>query len=66
MEIKETEQWLLNGNCSKCRKKNYCSKECKRNDLRKKRIIANTITKTMDERTNGLYSQIMNHLYKKN
>jgi len=26
----ESEQWLLDGDCNKCRKQKYCSKECKR------------------------------------
>lgn len=25
---KESEQWLLNGNCSICRKRKYCNKDC--------------------------------------
>lgn len=24
----ETEQWLLEGDCDKCRREKYCSKEC--------------------------------------
>ena len=27
-QIAETEQWLLEGNCDKCRKDAYCDKEC--------------------------------------
>lgn len=26
--IAETEQWLLNGYCNKCRRVGYCRKEC--------------------------------------
>lgn len=26
--IPETEQWLLDGNCDKCRKDKYCDKDC--------------------------------------
>ena len=25
---KETEQWLLDGDCTKCRRKKYCRKQC--------------------------------------
>lgn len=25
---KESEQWLLNGDCSICRKRKYCNKDC--------------------------------------
>ena len=26
--IPETDQWLLNGECNKCRRQNYCKKKC--------------------------------------
>ena len=29
--VAETEQWMLEGDCSKCRKRNYCSKRCTAN-----------------------------------
>ena len=28
LNILETEQWLLEGDCDKCRRESYCSKEC--------------------------------------
>lgn len=31
------EQWLLDGVCRECRRKDYCSKPCKRNKVRKER-----------------------------
>lgn len=34
-----TEQWLLDGICSKCRKKDYCSKPCKSNKKRNENEI---------------------------
>ena len=27
-QIPETEQWLLEGDCDKCRKEKYCDKDC--------------------------------------
>lgn len=27
-QIPETEQWLLDGDCDKCRKEKYCDKDC--------------------------------------
>lgn len=59
------EQWLLNGNCNKCRRQKYCSKGCKRNKISTQRAINRFITDKMDERTGGAYSQIMSHLYRK-
>ncbi len=37
------EQWLLDGICQECRRKEYCSKPCKRNKVRIKREIAASI-----------------------
>ena len=31
MKIDNSEQWRLKGQCSICRKKNYCKKQCKAN-----------------------------------
>lgn len=28
-EPEDNEQWLLDGDCNQCRRKNYCSKPCK-------------------------------------
>ena len=33
------EQWLLDGNCRECRRKEYCSKPCKRNEARIEREL---------------------------
>ena len=33
------EQWLLDGNCRECRRKDYCSKPCKRNEARIEREL---------------------------
>ena len=34
-EIKENEQWKLDGDCDKCRRVKFCSKEC---TVRRKRV----------------------------
>lgn len=31
-DIPETEQWLLDGDCRKCRKLSYCGGECKKHE----------------------------------
>ena len=33
------EQWLLDGICRECRRKDFCSKPCKRNKVRTEREI---------------------------
>jgi len=46
------EQWKLGGNCSLCRRKNYCSKPCTANKRRTKAIVYNAV----DNATGGLLS----------
>ena len=60
-QIQENEQWMLNGNCEKCRRNNYCSKPCTRHD---RRIRAETraelkglVADTMDKMTGGMMSE---------
>lgn len=33
-EPNDNEQWLLDGICRKCRRRDYCAKPCKRNEIR--------------------------------
>ena len=53
-EIPETEQWLLVGDCSRCRKQSYCRKKCGavkrefRNGFRK--AVAKALEKKMEEK----------------
>lgn len=58
-KIEQNEQWLLNGDCSLCRKKNYCSKPCTRCKRETKLMIASAIHNALDERTGGAYSEIL-------
>lgn len=37
------EQWLLDGICRECRRKDFCSKPCKRNKVRTEREIIGCI-----------------------
>lgn len=47
--IMENEQWKLDANCSKCRRRNYCSTPCthkKRRDASElKRLVAGAFVK---------------------
>lgn len=44
----ETDQWLLDGDCKKCRKMKYCSKSCKATKLAMQKEI-NRILQNMRE-----------------
>ena len=61
VQINETEQWLLNGECNKCRRKNYCSKGCTRNKRETESMVKSLITSKLDEMTGGAYGEIMKH-----
>lgn len=39
-KVEKSEQWLLNGDCRICRKKDYCGDKCKKH-LQLRRIAAN-------------------------
>ena len=58
MIVEESEQWLLNGLCEKCRKRNYCAKDCKRAATRRQREIIAFI----NEKTG--FNNIMNIIHK--
>lgn len=40
-----SEQWKLNGQCSICRRKSYCKKQCKTNKENFKTEVKTTFTK---------------------
>lgn len=37
------ESWLTDGNCKTCRRKKYCSKQCKANSNREKSMLTSMI-----------------------
>ena len=43
--INKSEQWKLKGQCSICRRKSYCKKQCKANKENFKTEEKNTFTK---------------------
>ncbi len=45
-DIERNEQWKLDGDCSTCRRKNYCSKTCTAADKRERREMQVLITNT--------------------
>lgn len=49
----QTNQWELSGDCTNCRRRNYCSRDCtakrKKDQEILTRIIGNTLTSTPNE-----------------
>ena len=41
--MEQNEQWLLSGDCTKCRKKGYCTKNCKPHENAMRLDLYNTI-----------------------
>lgn len=37
------DSWLIDGNCDNCRRKNYCSKPCKKANSRRKNALYNDV-----------------------
>ena len=64
-ETKETEQWLLDSNCKLCRRKEYCTKPCKKHKVYTQRIVNSVIASKLDSITGGVFSEIMRRGYNK-
>lgn len=47
-QIAECEQWKLNGNCEKCRRKEYCHTACAAQKRRKERAMKNAVNSVVD------------------
>lgn len=60
-KINETEQWLLNGECSKCRRQNYCSKPCTKYTRGMETEMRSLVSDMLNNMTGGAYGEIMKH-----
>lgn len=57
-----SEQWKLDGDCSLCRRKKYCSKQCTRNKRETEIMIRSMVASKLNEMTGGAYSEIVDSL----
>jgi predicted nucleic-acid-binding Zn-ribbon protein len=48
--INENEQWKSGGDCSKCRRQNYCSKECSQCSDRSSRMIKGKLIEYLNKK----------------
>ena len=48
--IPVTDQWKLGGDCGKCRRANYCSKDCTATKRRKEQIIEQAYRDVLHEK----------------
>ena len=60
-QTNENDQWLLNGECNKCRRQNYCSKRCTRNKRKTEMMVNSLLSSKLNEMSNGVYGEIMKH-----
>lgn len=61
-KIAETEQWLLSGDCLKCRRNKHCSKPCTKNKIRTNSILRAATIGALDNVTGGAYSETMSRI----
>lgn len=54
-----TDRWLIDGDCAKCRRSAYCSKECTPKTRRTKNELAN-LTSYMMLKSVGLITNVVN------
>lgn len=59
MDENKSNQWELDGDCSLCRRRKYCSKPCTRCKRETQALIRGFVANALDERTGGAYSMIM-------
>lgn len=61
------EQWKSGGQCNECRRNNYCKTECTQHKRRVRYNLEQFVFNKLDERSNGLFSEIIkNSRYKNN
>ena len=59
-KINESDQWLLNGICSKCRRSDYCKKPCMANKRMAERRMKSLVAETMNNMTGGMMKDAIN------
>lgn len=47
METENRDRWLIDGNCTKCRRQKFCSKPCKRHKGAVQRELMGMMTSAM-------------------
>lgn len=57
--IHENEQWKLQGDCTKCRRDNYCSKPCTRRNRANKARMNRLVAETLDAMTGGAMHELI-------
>ena len=56
MQVEKTDQWLLNGDCSLCRRNNYCSKSCTVHRRNIHKCVYHAVESSIDRATGGALS----------
>lgn len=46
-ESMSNEQWVRGGDCTKCRRQKYCSKDCKQHEIYNRQILSATVAEAM-------------------
>lgn len=46
----KSEQWLLDGECNKCRRKEYCNKPCKACNTRRDNVVRSAVAQALNRR----------------
>lgn len=58
-----SENWKTDGNCKECRRRNYCSKACKKHKEYEQAIIAEAVSRTLVGRLSNMMRKQMNDLH---
>lgn len=57
MSVDKSEQWLLNGKCTECRRKKYCSKPCRACKDRREYYMRNMVGAAIIKAMTGGYNE---------
>lgn len=58
MQVEKTDQWLLNGDCSLCRRNNDCSKLCTVHRRNIYKSVYHAVESSIDRATGGTLSYL--------
>lgn len=55
MQEPDNERWLTDGDCTKCRRQNYCSKPCRRNIQTQQAQLTMAVASSLVHALSGKY-----------
>lgn len=61
--INQSNQWELNGECAKCRRRNYCSRDCTAKRKKDQEILDRIVGNAVNTQTNDYFNRLGEKYY---